>query len=146
MTGYSGKRGSAKKYTSASGSEANYATPHRLVQMLMEGALDKIAIAKGAIDRKDIQLRHDNITWAVSIIDALRSSLDAEKGGEIAVNLEALYLYMNKRLIEGGTANDVEALNEVASLLNEIKQAWDSMPAYIRHAPDIHEAVSGSET
>ncbi|MEJ1298707.1 MAG: flagellar export chaperone FliS [Candidatus Sedimenticola sp. (ex Thyasira tokunagai)] len=145
MTGYAGKRTPASKYTQASSSEANYATPHRLVQMLMEGALDKIAIAKGAIERKEIQIRHDNITWAISIIDALRSSLDAEKGGEIAVNLEALYLYMGKRLVEGGATNDIRALDEVASLLNEIKQAWDVMPDYIRHAPNIDEAVSGGE-
>ncbi|MES9855306.1 MAG: flagellar export chaperone FliS [Sedimenticola sp.] len=145
MTGYAGKRGASAKYSQTSGSEASYATPHRLVQMLMEGALDKIAIAKGAIERKDIQVRQDNITWAISIIDALCSSLDAEKGGEIAANLFALYQYMDKRLMEGGLADDVGALDEVASLLREIKQAWDAMPEYIRHAPNIDEAVSVAE-
>ncbi len=145
MTGYAGKRTPASKYSQASSSEANYATPHRLVQMLMEGALEKIAIAKGAIERRDIQIRHDNITWAVSIIDALRSSLDAEKGGEIAANLEALYQYMTKRLVEGGMANDVGPLDEVTSLMKEIKQAWDTMPDYIRHAPNIEEAVAAAK-
>lgn len=56
-------------YSAASGSEAHYATPHRLVQMLMEGALEKIAIAKGAIERHNIEQRQHNVTWAVSIID-----------------------------------------------------------------------------
>jgi flagellar secretion chaperone FliS len=122
------------KYRQAGAEEAHYATPHRLVQMLMEGALDKIAIAKGAVERKDIQARHDHIFWAESIINGLRSSLDFDKGGEIARNLDALYDYMSRRLLEANNRNDAAILDEVSDLMKEIKGAWDTMPENIRNA------------
>ncbi|MES9967594.1 MAG: flagellar export chaperone FliS [Sedimenticola sp.] len=146
MPGYSSKGSQASEYLKAGSTEANYATPHRLVQMLMEGALDKIATAKGALERGDVQERHNNVTWATSIIDALRSSLDFSKGGEIATNLDALYTYMNRQLLVADVESDASALDEVASLLKEIKQAWDAMPEAIRNASNIEEAVSSSQS
>jgi len=131
----SSKRGAnLAKYRDADASEANYATPHRLVQMLMEGALDKISIAKGAIERNDIPARNEYINWAISIVDGLKGSLDLEAGGEIAHNLDGLYFYMNRRLVEANVGSNIELLNEVSSLLREVKEAWDSMPDEIRHA------------
>ena len=69
-----------------SGVEA--ASPHRLIQMLMQGAIEKVAMAKGYMLRKDIANKGSHISWAISIIDGLRSSLDMEAGGEIAQNLD----------------------------------------------------------
>lgn len=131
-------------YSAASGSEAHYATPHRLVQMLMEGALEKIAIAKGAIERRNIEQRQHNVTWAVSIIDALRSSLDFQRGGEIAANLESLYRYSNRLLIEANLHDDTMKLDEVTSLLREIKRGWDAMPDEIKNAERIDEVGQAS--
>ena len=136
------KGSGVSKYSAASGTEAHYATPHRLVQMLMEGALDKIAIAKGAVERHDIELRQHNITWAVSIIDALRASLDFEKGGAIAANLESLYRYSNRQLIEANLQDDTSKLDEVTSLLKELKQGWDAMPDEIKQASSVEEVVA----
>ncbi|OOZ37761.1 flagellar export chaperone FliS [Solemya velesiana gill symbiont] len=138
------KGSSASKYSEASGSEAHFATPHRLVRMLMEGVLDKIAVAKGAIERHDVELRQRNITWAVSIIDALRSSLDFEKGGEIAANLESLYSYSNHRLMEANISDDVTKLDEVTDLIRELKRGWDTIPDEIKQASSIEEAVTSS--
>jgi flagellar protein FliS len=53
--------------------------------------------------------------------------LDKSRGGEIAQNLEALYLYMQERLLQANLHNQVEPLDEVASLLREIKTAWDAI-------------------
>jgi len=103
------------------------ANPHRLIQMLMEGALGKIAAAKGNMERGEIQAKGDQIGSAISILEGLKSSLDKEKGGEIAQNLEDLYLYMERRLIEAHTANDTAILDEVADLLRHIKEAWDAI-------------------
>lgn len=128
------RRSPLAKYRQADASEANYATPHRLVQMLMEGALDKIAIAKGAAERKDIQTRHDHIYWAIAIIDGLRSGLDFERGGEVAANLDGLYDYMRRQLHLANAHNSTELLDEVSSLMREIKEAWDAMPEQIRQA------------
>jgi flagellar protein FliS len=110
-------------------SEVDYASPHRIIQMLMEGALSKIATAKGCIERNDVAEKGRQITWAMNIIGGLRSSLDAEKGGEIAANLESLYEYMGRRLLDANMNNDVVALDEVSALLIEIKDGWDNIPA-----------------
>ena len=111
------------------------ATPHRLVQMLMEGALDKIAKAKGQIERRDFAGKGQQINWALSIIDGLRVSLDTEAGGEISRNLEDLYDYMIRRLSEANLRNDVAILDEVSSLLAAIKSAWDAIPESVKNPP-----------
>ncbi len=103
------------------------ASPHRLIQMLMEGALEKIAAAKRFMEQGAIQEKGAHISWAVSIIDGLRASLDKSAGGEIALNLEELYLYMMRRLTEANLKNEPAYLDEVTSLLIQIKSAWDAI-------------------
>ncbi len=104
------------------------ASPHRLVQMLLEGALDKVAIAKGHMERGHVAEKGRHISWAISIIDGLRTSIDKSAGGEIAQNLDSLYEYVGRRLLQANVADDVAALDEVTSLLREIKSAWDVIP------------------
>lgn len=105
------------------------ASPHRLVQMLMEGALQRIAQAKGAIERHDTELKGRAIGKAIDIIgQGLQSALDKDQGGELAEHLDALYGYMIDQLFAANLRNDVEKLNEVATLLKEIKSAWDAIP------------------
>jgi len=103
------------------------ASPHRLVQMLMEGALERISTAKGHMLHNRFAEKGRFISSAISIIDGLRSSLDFEKGGEIATNLEALYDYMNRRLLEASVSNNTDYLDEVHSLMSEIKSGWDAI-------------------
>ncbi len=135
------KSSAINKYQKANSSEVMYASPHRLVQMLMQGALDKIAAAKGALARNEIEAKNAQINWASSIIDGLRASLSMEQGGEIAANLDRLYEYMIRRLSEANMSNDSEILDEVTSLLKEIKVAWDAMPENIRTAQSIEEVA-----
>ncbi|MCP4994180.1 MAG: flagellar export chaperone FliS [Gammaproteobacteria bacterium] len=104
------------------------ATPHRLVQMLMEGALDKVASAKGHMMRSEVAEKGRFISWAITIISGLQSSLDMEGGGEISSNLDDLYDYMVRRLGEAGATDDPAILDEVSSLLVELKSAWDVLP------------------
>jgi flagellar protein FliS len=106
----------------------NDASPHRLIQMLLDAALEKIAKAKGFMLNKRIQEKGENIGLAISIIDVLRASLDMNAGGEISQNLENLYNYMTRRLTEANLNNDSTLLDEVANLILPIKQAWDAIP------------------
>lgn len=130
---YGKKRSGVAQYGKvAAESEVAYASPHRLVQMLMEGALEKVATAKGCIERNDLEGKSRQITWAMSIINGLRTSLDMDAGGAIAVNLDDLYAYMTRRLIDATAQNDANALSEVIDLLLEIKGAWDAMPESVR--------------
>ncbi|RKZ94502.1 MAG: flagellar protein FliS [Gammaproteobacteria bacterium] len=109
------------------------ASPHRLVQMLMEGALEKIMAAKGFMANKDIAKKGEHISWAISIIDSLRSCLNVELGGEVAQNLTDLYGYMEQRLLEANIKNDPTILDEVGQLIIQIKSGWDQIPEEYHH-------------
>jgi flagellar protein FliS len=104
------------------------ASPHRLIQMLMEGALEKIALAKGNMAYNKIADKGENIGKAIAIIGGLQASLNKEAGGEIAENLSKLYHYMQERLVVANLHNDESILDEVASLMVEIKMGWDGIP------------------
>ena len=101
------------------------ASPHRLIQMLMEGGLTRIAQARGAMERKQTALKGEFIGKAIGIIGGLRDGLDLQKGGELGANLDSLYQYMLSRLLEANVKNDTVLLDEVAGLLRNVKSGWD---------------------
>ncbi|WLH64469.1 flagellar export chaperone FliS [Pseudomonas sp. FP2300] len=107
--------------------QTSEASPHRLVQMLMEGGLDRIAQAKGALERKDIANRGILISKAIGIVGGLREGLDLENQAESVAELDALYAYMMKRLAEANVKADPKILDEVAGLLRTVKEGWDAI-------------------
>ncbi len=108
------------------------ADPHRLIVMLMDGALERIARARGCIENGALQEKNDLLCAAVAIIDELRVSLDLKAGGPIAANLDDLYDYMCRQLVKANLSNRLETLDEVAHLLAEIRSAWIALPAEAR--------------
>jgi len=112
------------------------ASPHQLIKMLLEGALERVATASGAMARGEVAVSGESIGKAIGIVDSLRVSLDREQGGQIADNLSALYDYMTRRLLEANATKDPDMLGEVAGLLREIKVAWDQVPADLHHASE----------
>jgi flagellar protein FliS len=117
-----------RQYQKVNGqAQTSEASPHRLVQMLMQGGLDRIAQAKGAIVRNDIAQKGVLIGKAIGIIGGLREGLDLENQAEVLADLDGLYAYMSKRLVEANANNDVEILNEVARLLLTVKEGWDTI-------------------
>jgi flagellar protein FliS len=115
-------------------SRVNSSNPHSLVAMLFDGLLEKLARANGALERGDASGRGSSISAAIRIIDGLRASLDTARGGDIAANLSAMYDYMERRLVEANAQADGRIIAEVNSLVNEIKEGWDSIPAEYRGA------------
>ncbi len=103
------------------------ADAHRLTQMLFESALKRIALAKGQMQRKDVAGKGENISKAISVVEALRGSLDMDKGEELAANLDALYLYISQQLLKANIANDEAMLEEVSELLRTVKSGWDGI-------------------
>ncbi|QEQ95788.1 flagellar export chaperone FliS [Neptunomonas concharum] len=103
------------------------ASPKELIGMLLDGALTALAKSKGAIERKDIGERTLQLNKANDIILGLKDFLDHEKGGEIASNLDALYDYMVRTLIQANRNNDQEKVQEVMNLLLEVKSGWSAM-------------------
>ncbi len=107
--------------------QAAEASPHRLIQMLMEGGLSRIAQARGAMEREQTALKGELIGKCIAIIAGLRESLDHQQGGELAGNLDSLYEYMIARLTEANVSNEPAILEEVSELLRNVKQGWDAI-------------------
>ncbi|HHI93307.1 MAG TPA: flagellar export chaperone FliS [Gammaproteobacteria bacterium] len=104
------------------------ASPHELIGKLLARAMEAIAEAKEQIQTKDISGKSQNIKIATSIIsDGLRSSLNMEAGGEIAANLDGLYDYMLRQLMKAHAENNTAILDEIVTLLQEIKSGWDGI-------------------
>jgi flagellar secretion chaperone FliS len=110
------------------------ADPHRLVVMLMDGALERIAAAGGMMKNGNGVEKAQLLHRAVAIIDELRNTLNMKAGGAIAANLDALYEYMCQRLMQANAQNKPEWLDEVSRLLGEIRSAWLQMPQANRTA------------
>jgi len=108
------------------------ADPHGLVLMLMDGALQRIAAARGCIERGSLSEKSQLLHRVVQILGELRGSLDLSAGGQIANNLSELYDYMCRRLLTASLENNVGMLDEVAGLLREIRGAWTAIPQEAR--------------
>lgn len=106
------------------------ASPHQLIIMLFDGALMAISNATSQMKSGNIPAKGQSISKAIAIIESgLRASLDKTAGGSIADNLDALYEYMNNRLMLANLKNQPEILDEVHGLLKDLKQAWESIGA-----------------
>ncbi|WP_395344361.1 flagellar export chaperone FliS [Ningiella sp. W23] len=104
------------------------ADPHKLTLMLMQGALDKLAYAKGCIERNDLKGRAEHLSKATAIFINLRDTLDLNIGGEFAENLYSLYDYFLSQLAGISAENGVDIINEVLQLFLPIKDAWAQIP------------------
>ncbi len=119
---------SAAAYTSVHlDSRVTDASPHRLIQMLFEGALERIAQAKGAMRQKQVERKGSLIGKAVNIVGGLQGALDDNGDTTLSSDLDALYDYMIRRLVEANLKNDEKLLDEVSGLIAEIKGAWDAI-------------------
>ncbi|HZW20785.1 flagellar export chaperone FliS [Noviherbaspirillum sp.] len=112
------------------------ASPHKLVVMLFEGAMIAISSAIQHLQSGNTAAKGQAISKAITIIEnGLRASLDKKVGGDIALNLDALYEYMCSRLIIANAKNQVAVLEEVYQLLKGLKDAWESIPAAANPQP-----------
>ena len=104
------------------------ASPHKLITMLFDGALVAIAMGQKYMKAGDIKNKGESITKAILIIESgLRASLNKNVGGEIAMNLDALYEYMGRRLLSANIENSQETLDEVHDLLDGLRDAWEQI-------------------
>ena len=102
------------------------ASPHRLIQLLYRGALDRMASAKGAIARGDLQGKAELIGKSIAIIGGLQDALSKE-GGEITENLASLYTYVTDQLLKASYRNDEGTIDECIGLLEPVASAWDEI-------------------
>lgn len=103
---------------------AEEASPHKLVEMLYGGVLERLATARGAIVSRDISAKLRALSSALAIVEHLRLSLDPQAGGEVARNLDALYDYMGRRLLQANVHDDVAIVDELLELTRGLKDTW----------------------
>jgi flagellar protein FliS len=101
--------------------------PHQVILMMFDGALQAASVAKGAIERKNLELKSESITKATNILDALRQSLDFDSQPKISENFDVLYAYCIDRLNTVSIDLDISGIDEVVDLLKPLRDAWSEM-------------------
>lgn len=104
-------------------------TPYEVITLLLDGALERVEQARLTLECGDSETAGAIMAKAVGIVNGLRASLDLQKGGEIASNLDALYEYIAKRLCEAEEDTGGAILTEAQQLLGEVKSGWDGIAA-----------------
>ncbi len=104
------------------------ADPHRIIQLLMQGSLENMAKAKGAMERKDFAEKSRTVSKAMSIISALQHSLDMDVGGEVSQNLWSLYDFMVNHLMQASRESNTAKVDDVIEIMIKIKSGWDAIP------------------
>ncbi|MCX5829435.1 MAG: flagellar export chaperone FliS [Deltaproteobacteria bacterium] len=109
--------------------QANFlsADPIKLIRMCYEGAISNLKLARDAYIVRDYEAKGKSLLKALDIIHELNASLDMGKGGEIAKNLRALYLYMTQVLTEADLKKDMTVFEEVIRMLEELESAWQEL-------------------
>jgi flagellar secretion chaperone FliS len=105
--------------------QTNTAGPGELVVMLYKGATRFLASAIEAIEAKNVQAASNSFLKAQAIITELSDTLDMKQGGDLALNLQRIYEYMNFRLVEANLRKDAAPAREVVGLLREMLPAWE---------------------
>jgi len=96
----------------------------RLVQMMYDGALKFLRLAREAVERPDYEETHKNVLRAYAIISELMATLNFEDGGEIARNLEVGYDYLLHLLREAEIHKRPDELDEAISILEPLAESW----------------------
>lgn len=101
--------------------------PHTIIVMLFNGIFESISVAKGAIERKEFELKSQQLSKAISIVRSLQDCLDHDSEPQISDNFHQLYSYCVERLADASTSLEVSILDEVVGLLKPLSQAWQNI-------------------
>ena len=107
--------------------DLSVADPYRVIQLLMQGCLERLAQARGAIERRDFEAKSQSISKTMAIINGLQDSLDLSYG-KVPEDLFALYDYMKVRMMDASRDMDMAAIDEVMNLMLTVKSGWDAIP------------------
>ena len=122
------RRRGISEYKSVAMTSTETRDPHELVKLLFIGLTDRIAMARAALAKGDREARDIAVTKAQKILFGLSDSLDFKAGGELALNLEALYEYCLRRLTTAHAREDDDIFAEVMDLMVSIRDAWKEIP------------------
>ena len=115
--------------------QAEFASAHEKTLMLFDGAITFIGVAMQAIDRSDYELKGKMISKSIAVVNGLKDCLNLSHG-ELPKNLHDLYEYMVEKLFKANLTADMEAIEEVQSLLKTVRESWVKIP------PEVHQLSS----
>ncbi|MDV7103226.1 flagellar export chaperone FliS [Vibrio sp. TH_r3] len=122
-------RGSLQAYKKVSvDSQLSAASPHKVIQMLMAGAIERLVQGKAAMAQGNIAVKGERLGKALDIVISLRTCLSMDEGGEVAQNLDQLYEFMITQISLANAENNPQAIDDVVGILRDIKSAWDQIP------------------
>ncbi|QHS12793.1 MULTISPECIES: flagellar export chaperone FliS [unclassified Shewanella] len=127
-------RSSLQSYRKVSlDSEISVASPHRIIQMMFAGGLERLAQSRYAIENRDMNNKGLFIGKAIGIVNGLNNSLNMDEGGEIAGNLSQLYDFIIMKVTEANLKNDTQAIDDAVAVLRTLKEGWDAIPQDKHH-------------
>jgi flagellar protein FliS len=104
------------------------AEPHQIISMMYNGILESLAQAKGAIERRDLEKKSQQLTKATNILQALTTSLDSESQPEISKNFSELYSFCIAKINDASLSLDISIIDQVINFLSPLRDAWQQMP------------------
>lgn len=110
------------------------AEPIDLVRMLYQAAIDAVRNARRHLQAGEIAARSHSINKACAILAELQSSLDHERGAELAVRLDSLYEYLQRKLVEADFKQSDACLSEALGLLSNLFEGWDGAAKTLKAA------------
>ena len=118
--------------------QTTYASPHQLMLMLFDGAIEAMSLTIGAIQNKNFELRSKQNTRSITIINGMRECLDMETGGELADNLYSLYQYMTQELFRASFKNDADTIQNIQTMLKDIRGSWEKIPLDMHYMQKVN--------
>jgi flagellar protein FliS len=118
--------------------QTSYASPHQLMLMLFDGAIESMSFTIGAIENNNFELRSKQSTRSITIINGMRDCLDMETGGELADNLYSLYQYMAQELFRASFKNDVDTIKNIQTMLKDIRGSWEKIPLDMHYMQKVN--------
>ena len=115
-----------------------YASPHQLMLMLFDGAIEALSFNIRAIQQNNLEERSKQNTRAITIINGMRECLDIQAGGELADNLYALYQYMAQELFRANFKNDTDTIKNIQTMLKDIRGSWEKIPLDMHYMQKVN--------
>jgi len=116
-------------------SQVSGATPHQLIALLFEGAINAMRRAEIYFQTGNVARRGEMISRAINIIDnGLRAGLDHQMGGQIAADLERLYEYVSRNLLLASVNQSAESLPQLITLMVEMSDTWKAIDPQVKYA------------
>jgi flagellar protein FliS len=98
-----------------------------LVVLLYDGLVRYLTDARNALVKRDLHAKRTAVARAMAILGHLQNTLDHQNGGEIAAQLQALYIYITGRVIDGNLRGEIDALDEALNLIAPLREAWSDI-------------------